>query len=487
MILLKKIIFMMLVGFLFGCATNHKYIIEPPYEENIIKVMESTIIKTKISKPAKSFPFCRKIDSGWMENHSSLYILGLPIDLVILPYTAIYDLSSHYRVDRGIDITFGGQLITDSGLPIKNSQINIYVDNVRKKTAYTNFKGLFKVELNNLVIPSVEEMNIVLEFQKITDAYFETFSKGQDISVKKPFETNYLIDFSDHDKVIVTRKDKYLKAITSFDDWDFLKYEFKAVNSKFSTIIISDINLLSEKNKESEKWGEEFQFEETKGWKKINFDSSEALNCKKNSYNLQDIKVLMKSNIELKEIKNICRSISKQIKNKWGNYKFTWQEALKWSKDFSPKKAAGWKKARFAHKDALKWFRDFSPEEANKWKRKKFTFNEANKWRRFYNPVSALKIKKNCSKINSLPDLFQANPYAVKNKCYEFVGETLQIITKTTALFMQSGKVFYVDFKNNPAPNAWFNGIVKGEGVYSYTTRFGVKKTIPKLKMIVKK
>ena len=183
----------------------------------------------------------------------------------------------------------------------------------------------------------------------------------------------------------------------------------------------------------------------------------------------------------------MCSLISNQKKAEWGKYKFTWQEALRWSKDFSPDKAAEWKKAGFNYKEAVKWFRDFSPEEARKWKRKKFTVEEANEWRRFYNPSSALKIKKNCSKTNSLQDLFQANPYTVKDKCYEFVGETFQIITKTTALFMQSGKVFYIDFKSNPAPNAWFNGIVKGEGVYAYTTSFGVSKKVPKLKMIVQK
>lgn len=476
-----------------ACATNQKYIVEPPHKENIIKIMEPTTIKTKISKPTKSFPFCRKLSREpdkkqftYSEQFANLfYLLAVPIDFIVLPYTAIYDLSSHYLKERGVNLNLEGQLINDSGVPMQNSLIIIHPDTGH--TIYTDSNGVFKAEFRDLVIPNAEEMNIVLVFQEINDNYFEGFDKGQNISVKSPFEINYLIDFLDSNKVIVTRKDKYLKVVTPDDGWDSLKYETKSVKSKFSTIVISDINFYSEKNKESEKWGDEFQFKEVQNWKKINFKPAESLSCKENGYELKDVKKLIKRKVKLNRIKRMCSLISNQKKAEWGKYKFTWQEALRWSKDFSPDKAAEWKKAGFNYKEAVKWFRDFSPEEARKWKRKKFTVEEANEWRRFYNPSSALKIKKNCSKTNSLQDLFQANPYTVKDKCYEFVGETFQIITKTTALFMQSGKVFYIDFKNNPAPNAWFNGIVKGEGVYAYTTSFGVSKKVPKLKMIVQK
>ena len=100
--------------------------------------------------------------------------------------------------------------------------------------------------------------------------------------------------------------------------------------------------------------------------------------------------------------------------------------------------------------------------------------------------AGAKKVKQSCPKgFGNLYMLLSANPYDVGGNCYEFAGDTMQILSRTTALFTQNNQVFYVDFGDASVPNIGFHGIVKGVGTYEYVTRVGVEKKIPSLKKIL--
>ena len=80
--------------------------------------------------------------------------------------------------------------------------------------------------------------------------------------------------------------------------------------------------------------------------------------------------------------------------------------------------------------------------------------------------------------------LYQANPFDVAGKCYQFFGETMQILSRTAALFRMDDRIVYLDFGKGSAPNSYYNGIVKGVGVYEYTTSLGAVKKVPHLKSV---
>lgn len=78
--------------------------------------------------------------------------------------------------------------------------------------------------------------------------------------------------------------------------------------------------------------------------------------------------------------------------------------------------------------------------------------------------------------------LLFANPYDVKDKCYNFTGTTVQIMSRSTGLYKlgRDGTV-YIDFSPEVAPNQVFQGYVKGIGVYTYTSVRGAQMNVPHL------
>lgn len=132
----------------------------------------------------------------------------------------------------------------------------------------------------------------------------------------------------------------------------------------------------------------------------------------------------------------------------------------------------------------------FSVEESKKWHQAGITQRMAALYR--YNRFSigtALahekKLKEKCGeKIYTFFDLLSMNPYDIKNKCFEFAAQPLQLLSRKTGLYKYNGKVFYLNFKHS-APNRYFGGFFYGLGEYKYTTSNNTKNIIPKLKSII--
>lgn len=93
------------------------------------------------------------------------------------------------------------------------------------------------------------------------------------------------------------------------------------------------------------------------------------------------------------------------------------------------------------------------------------------------------EILKICPKgLGGLGDLIKANPYEVKDRCYVFVGRTLQILSRNTGFYqLNRDDRVYIDFGSGVAPSSIFQGYVKGVGVFSYTTVMGAKMIVPSL------
>lgn len=93
------------------------------------------------------------------------------------------------------------------------------------------------------------------------------------------------------------------------------------------------------------------------------------------------------------------------------------------------------------------------------------------------------KIARMCPKgVSDFGKLLFANPYDVKGRCYNFVGGTAQILSRSIGLYkLTRDKNVYIDFGRNAAPSQFFNGYVKGVGVFTYTTVMGAKMIVPSL------
>lgn len=91
------------------------------------------------------------------------------------------------------------------------------------------------------------------------------------------------------------------------------------------------------------------------------------------------------------------------------------------------------------------------------------------------------KIAKICPKgVGDVGDLISTNPYDVKGKCFAFVGEKLQILSRTVGLYrLGSDLVYYINFGSDSAPGILYQGYVRGVGIYQYETVMGASKIVP--------
>jgi len=228
-----------------------------------------------------------------------------------------------------------------------------------------------------------------------------------------------------------------------------------------------------------------FSPDSAKAWHDLGYSSIEALRCTNNNYTLADIKGLLDSKAALSDIKAVCGRLSKTEKARWES-KYDFATTASWSEYFSFDEIAALKKGGFSIDEAKNFRREsFSAEETLAWMKAGFSLNEAKNYKTV-GLTGALALKRGCPKgYGNIYALLSANPYEVEGKCFEFAGETMQLLTRTTGLFSQSGQVFYIDFEKDSIPNLGFQGIVKGVGVYEYTTRLGVPKKIPHLKKVL--
>lgn len=176
-------------------------------------------------------------------------------------------------------------------------------------------------------------------------------------------------------------------------------------------------------------------------------------------------------------------------------------EAEEWKTvNFEPTEANRWKTARFNKNTAMQW-KDagFTADSAEKWQKSKLEPKEATLWREAgklpeeslkwpgLNPGQADKIKNDCPNgLLNLIDLLRSNPYDVAVNCYNYTGKTIQLLSRTDALFSTGGNdIAHIRFKEQSAPIGYFKGAVKGVGTYKYNTISGAPLIVPDLEALM--
>ncbi|HAZ07638.1 MAG TPA: hypothetical protein DCZ01_03730 [Elusimicrobia bacterium] len=149
-----------------------------------------------------------------------------------------------------------------------------------------------------------------------------------------------------------------------------------------------------------------------------------------------------------------------------------------------------WQKAGFSVKDAIMWSRaQFGLSEAVKWRDAGYAPKSAADWIRggIAKPSDAKAIGKKCPKgMEPLEVLYQLNPYDVKGRCFQFVGTTQQILSRSSGLYLLGGEApALVNFGEHSAPPHVFRGITKGVGAYKYVAVSGSEKIVPSLEAVL--
>jgi hypothetical protein len=135
----------------------------------------------------------------------------------------------------------------------------------------------------------------------------------------------------------------------------------------------------------------------------------------------------------------------------------------------------------------LAWMNAGYPyEEASQWWRHGFTVENAEHWRDRGSLAAAKTAKEfGCSNPLGQVDLLQTNPYSVKGHCYEIVAQPIQLLSQHIGLYDIGGNTpILIDFGKTDAPPLLYQGIAKGEGIYSYTTTRGNQQIVPRMKMV---
>jgi hypothetical protein len=223
-------------------------------------------------------------------------------------------------------------------------------------------------------------------------------------------------------------------------------------------------------------WRKKFSLREALEWRKLTFDSQKSSNWKEKGFNIREAEKWQDFNVE--------------SALKWRNVGFEPSEAFQWDiAFFDPTMAKKWKDA------------GFTPEEASKWQKNEFSAITAKKWKQQgYNTVDAKKevarwasstpdqvnyLKQICPQgINDFFHLLQTNPYDTEGKCYSFFGSNLQLLSRNEGLFEIYGKPFHLTFGKNSAPATYYQGLVKGAGIYKYIDLRGSIRIVPSLKTV---
>ena len=91
-------------------------------------------------------------------------------------------------------------------------------------------------------------------------------------------------------------------------------------------------------------------------------------------------------------------------------------------------------------------------------------------------------VRKNCKEILPQDELYSANPYATKGKCYEYIGSSIQLLSKNSGLYERDG-VSFVSIPNGIIPKSVI-GVAKSSGAYTYRSTMGAMQTVAKLSLV---
>jgi hypothetical protein len=216
----------------------------------------------------------------------------------------------------------------------------------------------------------------------------------------------------------------------------------------------------------------------------------------------------------------------------------TGPEAMPWrNKGIDNKAAVKWKQLGFISAEAKEWSKvfpnpgfgitgwkdaGFMPDEVEPWQKAswgygsnslsyRFSANEATYWKKsalgpslsaFYinlafDPEEAVELNnrlmKICkNKIGTLAELNSCHPNQVKGKYFRFMGKNIRLLSKTAGLYKSvqldendnDQKIYKINFGKKSAPPNMVIVLVKGIGVYKYTTDTGAAETIPVLSVV---
>jgi hypothetical protein len=91
--------------------------------------------------------------------------------------------------------------------------------------------------------------------------------------------------------------------------------------------------------------------------------------------------------------------------------------------------------------------------------------------------------------IENISKLAMSNPYDNEGRCFEYVGASVQLLSKNKALysyfFSDTTPAALIDFGKESAPKA-YGGLVKGKGAFKYQTVMGNQNIIHNLVAIPK-
>ena len=91
-------------------------------------------------------------------------------------------------------------------------------------------------------------------------------------------------------------------------------------------------------------------------------------------------------------------------------------------------------------------------------------------------------VRKNCKEILPQDQLYSVNPYSTQGQCYEFIGSSIQLLSKNSGLYEGDG-VSFVSIANGIIPKTVI-GVAKSIGAYTYRSTLGAKQIVAKLNLI---
>ncbi|MBI4727599.1 hypothetical protein HY768_10360 [candidate division TA06 bacterium] len=131
--------------------------------------------------------------------------------------------------------------------------------------------------------------------------------------------------------------------------------------------------------------------------------------------------------------------------------------------------------------EAIEWRKvELNPQKAKKLSQNGYTPEILGKYLHYnISEKSRIELEKQGSKgIEDMRTLLYGNIYNLQGRCFEFVGQRLQSLSKTTALYAVGENIYFLDFGNSSAPYV-VQAAVQVFSTYTYVTNMGTINKIP--------
>jgi len=186
--------------------------------------------------------------------------------------------------------------------------------------------------------------------------------------------------------------------------------------------------------------------------------------------------------------------------SKWRSNSFKLEEAIAWKRqEFLPEDAKVWKEVKLSPKTASYLLKNgISLEDFKSFSEYKITYSEIldllehgvnlKIYKSYVNyNISYRKMlglqKEGARGIEGMVTLLYGNIYNLQGRCFEFVGQRLQSLSKTTALYAVGENIYFLDFGNSSAPYI-ARAAVQVFSTYTYITNMGTVNKVPWLTVL---